>query len=88
MEEIINMLPSDSPFGLMTHSGYAAPETNTVLDSMGFDAIDFDTILTATGLTSEVLSSMLSIPENEGKISSTFGGKYQRLMSSKGLGTR
>ena len=50
LEEIKNMLPSDSPFGLMTHSGYAAPETNTVLDSMGFDAIDFDTILNRYGL--------------------------------------
>jgi DNA processing protein len=53
-----------------------------VLDCMGYDAIDFDAILSATGLTPEVLSSMLTVLELEGKISSAIGGKYQRLMPS------
>jgi DNA processing protein len=82
LEEIQNMLPGDSPFGLMTQSGYSPPEPNRVLDSMGFDPLDFDAILAASGLTAEALSSMLTILELEGKISSTVGGKYQRLMPS------
>jgi DNA processing protein len=68
VEEIKHMLPDYSPFGLMTQTGHTSPESNTVLDCMGYDAIDFDAILSATGLTPEVLSSMLTVLELEGKI--------------------
>jgi DNA processing protein len=46
---------------------------------MGFDPINFETLLTLTGLTTEKLSSMLMVLELEGKLTTLPGGKYQRL---------
>ncbi|MES2502422.1 MAG: DNA-processing protein DprA [Pseudomonadota bacterium] len=78
-QELKNMLTNVSPLGLMTQTGGSAPEPNTVLDCMGFDPIDFETVLTVSGLTTEGLSAMLTVMELEGKITSLSGGKYQRL---------
>ena len=80
LEEIKFNPHSISPFGSLAHSGYTASEGNTVLASMGFDAINFDTLLSLSGLTSEALSSMLMVLELDGKITSLAGGKYQRLI--------
>ena len=82
LEELKNILPSISPSGLMgnfSDNASNALEPNTVLDSMGFDAINFETLRTLSGLTTEVLSSMLMVLELEGKITTVTGGKYQRL---------
>jgi DNA processing protein len=82
LEELKNVLPNDSPFGLMgklPNSNTSSPEANTVLDSMGYDAINFETLLTISGLTTEALSSMLMVLELEGKITTVTGGNYQRL---------
>jgi DNA processing protein len=54
-------------------------EANTVLTSMGFDPINFETLRTISGLTTEALSSMLMVLELENKITTLTGGKYQRL---------
>ena len=80
LEELKNMLTNVSPMGLMTQMGGNAPEPNTVLDCMGFDPIDFETVLTVSGLTTEGLSAMLMVMELEGKITTLHGGKYQRLI--------
>jgi DNA processing protein len=87
LEELKNMLPANttlahSPYGLMgklnseevTHS-----EPSMVLASMGFDPINFETLRTISGLTTEALSSMLMVLELENKITTLAGGKYQRL---------
>jgi DNA processing protein len=87
LEELKNMLPENttlahSPYGLMgnLHSKTTAPlEANTVLTSMGFDPINFETLRTISGLTTEALSSMLMVLELENKITTLTGGKYQRL---------
>jgi DNA processing protein len=60
--------------------GGNASEPNTVLECMGFDPVDFETVLTISGLTAEGLSAMLMIMELEGKITTLSGGKYQRLI--------
>ena len=82
LEELKNMLPSDSPSGLIgnLNSEIEAPsEANTVLACMGFDPTNFETLRTLSGLTTEVLSSMLMVLELENKITALAGGKYQRL---------
>ena len=80
LEELKNMLTNVSPLGLMTQMGGNAPEPNTVLDCMGFDPIDFETVLSVSGLTIDGLSAMLMVMELEGKITTLSGGKYQRLI--------
>ena len=83
LEELKNLLPSNSPSGLtdyLNSEGSAPSDANTVLACMGFDAINFETLLTLTGLTTEALSSMLMVLELEGKVTVLAGGKYQRLV--------
>jgi DNA processing protein len=80
LEDIKNMLPSVSPSGLMTQLGTLPSEPNTVLDCMGFDPINFDTLQTLSGLTTEALSSMLMVLELDSKVTTLSGGKYQRLI--------
>jgi DNA processing protein len=71
---------SISPSGSLTHLGTTPSEPNTVLTCMGFDAIDFDSLQSRTGLTTDALSSMLLLLELENKLTTVAGGKYQRLI--------
>ena len=71
---------STSPNGSLPKRANETPETNTVLDSMGFEPIHFDTILTHTGLTVSALSTMLTLLELDGKVSPVNGGKFQPLV--------
>lgn len=71
---------SISPNGSLAHSGTDSPQANTVLTSMGFDPIDFDTLQSLTRLTTEVLSSILMLLELENKVTVLAGGKYHRLV--------
>lgn len=87
LEEIKNLLPSNnaanSPSGLMgklTENIEHAPEGNTVLDLMGFEAIKFDALQQLTALTTEALSAMLMVLELDGKITVLQGNQYQRLI--------
>ena len=80
IEEIKFCAQTISPFGSLAHSGQTASEPSSLLASMGFDAINFESILTITGLTAEALSAMLMVLELEGKITTMAGGKYQRLV--------
>jgi DNA processing protein len=87
LEELKNVLPENttlahSPPGLMGNFNSettASMEGNTVLTSMGFDPINFETLRALSGLTTEALSSMLMVLELENKITTLPGGKYQRL---------
>jgi DNA processing protein len=80
IEELKNVLPEHSPNGSLAPLGHIAAEPNKLLASMGFDAVNFETLLTLSGLTTEALSSMLMVLELEGKITIIKGGKYQRLI--------
>ena len=91
LEEIKNLLPAnqstnnqatDSPTGLMIDSDISqdtTPEPNTVLDLMGYDAINFDALQQLTALTTEALSAMLMMLELDSKITVLKGSQYQRL---------
>ena len=78
-----NLPATNSPTGLIevteNEVGIAA-ETNTVLALMGFDAINFETLLARSGLTTEALSAMLMMLELDSKITVLQGGQYQRLV--------
>lgn len=80
LEELSNLLPAYSPFGSLAQKDQTAPEANSLLACMGFEAIDFESLLEATGLTTDALSSMLMLLELEGKITTLAGGNYQRLI--------
>jgi DNA processing protein len=50
-----------------------------VLQNMGFEATPVDVLVERTGLTAEVVSSILLMLELQGDVSSTVGGLYIRL---------
>jgi DNA processing protein len=82
--ELKNGLPENtalahSPYGLLGDAAKNSSEPNAVLACMGFDAVNFEYLLTLSGLTTEALSSMLMVLELEGKITTLAGGQYQRL---------
>ena len=54
------------------------PEYKLLLDSMGFEIVSVDRLVELTGLTADVVSSMLLILELQGMIESLHGGKYSR----------
>lgn len=80
LEELKNALPADSPSGLISNLETIVVEPNAVLDYMGFEPINFETLQTLSGLTTEKLSSMLMLLELENKINALAGGRYQRLI--------
>lgn len=83
LEELKNLLTEISPTGLMdkaTPESTTSQKANTVLTSMGFDAISFDVLQQRTALTTEALSAMLMMLELEGKITVLAGNQYQRLI--------
>jgi DNA processing protein len=83
LEELKNLLPSNSPYGLLDNlnsQDTMHSEPSSVLACMGFDAINFETLLALSGLTTETLSSMLMVLELENKVTTLAGGKYQRLV--------
>jgi DNA processing protein len=80
LEELKNVLPSVSPSGLLANVSATPVEPSTVLACMGFDHVNFETLLSLTGLTTEALSSMLMLLELEKRITTLAGGRYQRLV--------
>jgi len=55
-------------------------EIHPILEIMGFDPINMESLISRSGLTSEVLSAMLLVLELESKIASLPGGRYQRIV--------
>lgn len=54
-------------------------ESDAILDLMGFDPINMETLIERTSLTSDALSATLLVLELENKIASLPGGRYQRI---------
>jgi len=54
------------------------PDYKQLLDSMAYDIVSVDSLVKLSGLTAEVVSSMLLILELQGMIESQQGGKYCR----------
>ncbi len=54
------------------------PDYQSLLDALGYDSVSIDELITRSGLTAEVVSSMLLLLELEGHVSSAPGGRYSR----------
>lgn len=61
------------------HSPGAQGADSTLLEQIGFDPVDLDTLSARCGLTVSQLSAMLLALELEGRISALPGGQYQRI---------
>lgn len=80
---LANTTLSSSPLGsdpVESITSHNDSETARIMQSMGYDAVSFEILLTKTGLTSQALSSMLMLLELEGKVAALAGGQYQRLI--------
>lgn len=54
-------------------------EDTVLLEYLGYDTVDIDTLCARSGLTAEVVSAMLLTLELDGRVSSLPGGCYQRI---------
>ncbi len=54
------------------------PDYLNLFDALGYDPVSIDELIARTGLTAEVVSSMLLLLELEGHVSSAPGGRYSR----------
>jgi DNA processing protein len=72
LEEIGAAVALDSP------RAKAHTDDHVLLEKIGFDPCDIDTLIARSGLTAEAVSAMLLQLELEGKIASLPGGLYQR----------
>lgn len=57
----------------------ATPQTSALLDHLGFDPCDIDTLCSRCGLKSDAVSSLLTQLEIEERVAALPGGLYQRL---------
>jgi DNA processing protein len=56
-----------------------APAMQALLDQLGFDPCDVDTLAARSGLSSEIVLGLLSELEIAGRVAALPGGRYQRL---------
>ena len=59
-------------------------EHKILLDALGFDSADLDLLVVRTGLKPEAVSSMMLILELEGHVQAAPGGRYSRVVRSRG----
>jgi DNA processing protein len=63
-------------------------EHKILLDALGFDPMDLDTLIARTGFKPEAVSSMVLILELEGHVQSAPGGRYSRVANRRAGGER
>ena len=63
-------------------------EHKILLDALGFDPADLDTLIVRTGLKPEAVSSMILILELEGHVQAAPGGRYSRVANRRAGGER
>lgn len=74
LEELGMSLPAAEP-----HDREADPRPHALLDHLGFDPCDIDTLSTRSGLTSSAVTALLTALELDGRVAALPGGKYQRI---------
>jgi DNA processing protein len=57
-----------------------------LLDALGFDPADLDSLVVRTGLQPQTVSSMMLILELEGHVQAAPGGRYSRVCRSRSEG--
>lgn len=63
-------------------------EHKILLDALGFDSADLDTLVVRTGFKAEAVSSMMLILELEGHVQAAPGGRYSRVANRRAGGER
>ncbi len=63
-------------------------EHKILLDALGFDPVDLDTVVVRTGFKPEAVSSMVLILELEGHVQAAPGGRYSRVANRRAGGER
>jgi len=63
-------------------------EHKILLDALGFDPADLDTLIVRTGFKAEAVSSMMLILELEGHVQAAPGGRYSRVAYRRAGGER
>jgi DNA processing protein len=63
-------------------------EHKILLDALGFDPVDLDTLIVRTGFKPEAVSSMMLILELEGHVQAAPGGRYSRVVNRSAGGER
>jgi DNA processing protein len=79
--------PALSQCGPVPAPGIAAgmdKEHKILLDALGFDSADLDLLVVRSGLKPEAVSSMMLILELEGHVQAAPGGRYSRVVRSRG----
>lgn len=77
----LDMAPA-APASDSTGADALAEDYRRLLEQLGWDPVDVDTLVQRSGLTTGELSSMLLILEMQGLVRSLSGGRYQRLAST------
>jgi DNA processing protein len=83
--------PPRGASALQTNSSIGAgmdKEHKILLDALGFDPADLDTLIVRTGLKPEAVSSMMLILELEGHVQAAPGGRYSRVANRRAGGER
>ncbi|SEO88466.1 DNA-processing protein DprA [Aquisalimonas asiatica] len=84
LEELPALLRQPEPVGAGVPDAPEAPsagldpEHEKVLEAVGYDPVPLDTVLQRTGLTPDVVSSILLILELSGRVTAMPGGRYVR----------
>jgi DNA processing protein len=71
-------LPAHVP-GATSAAAHGSARERALLEHLGFDPCDIDTLSTRSGLASDVVSSLLTQLEIEGIVAAVPGGRYQRI---------
>jgi DNA processing protein len=81
--------------GTAAGPSHAAPHTagmdkkhKILLDALGFDPVDLDTLIVRTGFKPDAVSSMMLILELEGHVQAASGGRYSRVANRRATGER
>ncbi len=67
-------VPADAPADALAND----PAYAQLVDALGFDPVDVDTLVVRSGLTTGEVSSMLLMLELQGRVQSLSGARYQR----------
>jgi DNA processing protein len=74
------------PSTLRTGQGEAVgmdKDQKILLDALGFDPVDFDTLVVRSGFKPDAVSSMMLILELEGHVQAAPGGRYSRVANRR-----
>ncbi|MGC1388339.1 MAG: DNA-processing protein DprA [Steroidobacteraceae bacterium] len=93
-DDILSELNFSTFFAGGSHAADAGSERNSgasgmdkehkiLLDALGFDPADLDTLVVRTGFKPEAVSSMMLILEIEGHVQAAPGGRYTRVVRSR-----